>query len=771
MCGAGVWYNGRITGIRARAAIKAARAFFITYTSMNILQRIMQPVHAALKGYYATARWLVVGKGIGKPTGGVAQDPYGSLIGWAGFALNKVAMRFASVELELYSYKPNEVVRIEDDELLALLDKPNPTHTGHEMRYLTGYMLAMWGEAPIALLRAPNTRKVVAMYNMRPDLLKREYDTISGEVVKYQYGYGSSMIDLAAEDVIHIKVPSPADSRVGHSPLLAAAMEIDADIATALWNRQIIDKGGQPNGVLETDGKLSDEQAERIRAHWEGKYSGPENAGKVAVLEGGLRYKPTSATPKELDYTETRRFNRDNILVLLGVPKALVIADDVNRANAEAAAYTFAMETIKPLVMFWQAGLNAKLVPEFDETYWLDIDNVVPDNQDQRRQDVQVGVASYVLTPNEAREMYGKPPVEGGDVIYMPFGMVPSIGGKPTGKSAEYAGGYLELKIDTKRKTLTAKEQRIKRAVLSRGSRKRALVRDLSARMSGGKVEEKGQPESKKFTLELFNKGAADDQKLLGEDMHPVLKADRLNYLRDLPKKQEQFKAVMVKYFNDMRDEVAANVAAQYGKGLTVDAVTKAVDTSGLFNWEANKRKLQQATRPAYSENIGVGATAVAKLTGGAVSDYVETPAVQDFLRTKPTKLAEYINETTLNAVRDTLAEGVGEGEGLTDLVGRISAVFEDATAYRAEMIARTEVGSAQNFGRANEMQAQGVEKRMWVAAFVNTRDDHAAAHGQVVGVDEPFSVGGEDLMYPQDPEGSAGETINCMCSVAPLLD
>jgi len=32
--------------------------------------------------------------------------------------------------------------------------------------------------------------------------------------------------------------------------------------------------------------------------------------------------------------------------------------------------------------------------------------------------------------------------------------------------------------------------------------------------------------------------------------------------------------------------------------------------------------------------------------------------------------------------------------------------------------------------------------------------------------MEEPFDVDGEDLQYPGDPAGSAGNTINCLCSM-----
>jgi hypothetical protein len=34
------------------------------------------------------------------------------------------------------------------------------------------------------------------------------------------------------------------------------------------------------------------------------------------------------------------------------------------------------------------------------------------------------------------------------------------------------------------------------------------------------------------------------------------------------------------------------------------------------------------------------------------------------------------------------------------------------------------------------------------------------------VPIDEPFIVSGEELMYPGDPSGSAGNVINCRCAI-----
>lgn len=59
---------------------------------------------------------------------------------------------------------------------------------------------------------------------------------------------------------------------------------------------------------------------------------------------------------------------------------------------------------------------------------------------------------------------------------------------------------------------------------------------------------------------------------------------------------------------------------------------------------------------------------------------------------------------------------------------------------------------------------------REWLATLdARTRHEHGAADGQRVGVDEPFTVGGEELMFPGDTShGASGWNIyNCRCTVA----
>jgi len=63
------------------------------------------------------------------------------------------------------------------------------------------------------------------------------------------------------------------------------------------------------------------------------------------------------------------------------------------------------------------------------------------------------------------------------------------------------------------------------------------------------------------------------------------------------------------------------------------------------------------------------------------------------------------------------------------------------------------------------------VGEKVWVSALApgRTRDSHAEAHGQRVGLDEDFVVG--DGRGPAPGQiGLAAEDINCLCTMSPVL-
>jgi hypothetical protein len=122
------------------------------------------------------------------------------------------------------------------------------------------------------------------------------------------------------------------------------------------------------------------------------------------------------------------------------------------------------------------------------------------------------------------------------------------------------------------------------------------------------------------------------------------------------------------------------------------------------------------------------------------------------------------ISDTTKEYIMMVIKKGIDEGWSIQRMTEEIER--EDYLDGRVRRILRTESNRAINYG--NELAADKfdyqVQKR-WVAVHDDrTRIAHLSADGQTVDQNGVYTVGGEQLEFPGDPNGSGANTINCRC-------
>lgn len=117
--------------------------------------------------------------------------------------------------------------------------------------------------------------------------------------------------------------------------------------------------------------------------------------------------------------------------------------------------------------------------------------------------------------------------------------------------------------------------------------------------------------------------------------------------------------------------------------------------------------------------------------------------------------------------VNETVAQGHDEGWSVARTAKAITAKVDEVTPGRAAMLARSDLNSLSNGASLASAQAVGVDSKTWLATGDDkTRETHAEADGQTVPLDQPFTVGGEQGMYPGDPDLSDEEAANCRCTL-----
>jgi hypothetical protein len=103
--------------------------------------------------------------------------------------------------------------------------------------------------------------------------------------------------------------------------------------------------------------------------------------------------------------------------------------------------------------------------------------------------------------------------------------------------------------------------------------------------------------------------------------------------------------------------------------------------------------------------------------------------------------------------------------------IGRASTISITETQAAAETGKDLELSTMVDFNVDYDGKpiSEIIQQKMWVAVLDDhTREAHAEADGQIVNSDEPFEVGGEELMYPGDDSlgASEGNLINCRCDL-----
>ena len=162
------------------------------------------------------------------------------------------------------------------------------------------------------------------------------------------------------------------------------------------------------------------------------------------------------------------------------------------------------------------------------------------------------------------------------------------------------------------------------------------------------------------------------------------------------------------------------------------------------------------------------------KKTGGISNTLLANTVMRSWIGVYGSEKIVGITDTTRDQVSNIISKGVDEGLSATEVSKLIRSISAFRGSSRAATITRTETHSAANVAAQATAKAAGVKmRRRWSSAKnERTRKAHRDADGQIVGMDEPFRVGGYDLMYPSDyaSKAPASLTINCRCAVAYIL-
>lgn len=624
----------------------------------------------------------------------------------------------ANIQLKLM--KGDEEVT--DDPILDLINRVNDGMTKKDLFIATQVYKDLDGNAFWFLARettGSDNKKgdVKEIYILKPDRVHIVLDKENGlKVAGYVYAMkDGTRIPFDPEEIIHHRVFNPLAEHPfpgrGMGVVEAAAWAIDTDNEIRQWNYKFFRNSAQPKGILafKGEGSLDPDEFKRIKEEWSVNHQGSENAYKTAIISGNMEWQETTSTQSEMEFMDQRLFSRDEILALFRTPKSILgITDDVNRANADAAIYVFALRTIKPLMQHLVDTMNEFLLPILDDTeeYHFEFVSPVPEDRAAIISEYSAGIDKW-LSRNEIRAREGLPPSANGDQFFGTLAQVP-----------------IDNTIEESKKNLKPQYKKEKNDA-------EKIVDAFVAKMPKAVEVKQLSDLAKKNHIEWWNKNIEVNSAALQREL--------------------------IKYFERQEKIVQKNLRQEM-KGLNpLEFKLKAVEDI-VFDMPSEIQAGISLITPFIKEYIKKSGEQGTILAGGEMFDD-GTASIDKFVKDRASYFSESVNNTTRDKILSQVQDGIDNSETIDQISTRISGVFEDATTSRTVMIARTEVSASSNFGATEAYSQAGIEQHQWIV--VDPQDiDCSENDGAIVKIGDEFPDG--DVQPPVHP--------NCVCTTIPIF-
>jgi HK97 family phage portal protein len=345
--------------------------------------------------------------------------------------------------------------------------RPNPEMTKHTFIVTMLVHALLWGNAYCEIQR-DNGNRVVALWprnpaRTRPARLTRDMkiegtvyeagtlmyhtsETLGDEQMTAEDNNGNRMAPervILAEDMIHV-VGLTLDGRLGQSIVYLARQIIGLALASEKYGAKFFGNGAVPRGVLTIPAALEPKAMEQLRRSWQEAYGG-ENAGKTAILEQGVDYKPIGSDPEKSQLLATREYQRKSIAAIFNVPPHMIGEGESSKSTTEQTAIEFLTFCLTSWINPLEEEFKVKLFPIDDPKQAaffckFDTHSLRYPNSDSRAKFYDSGKQWGWLNTNDIHELEDMNPVEdeSGEVYYIGVNMqdaanpmtMPHIGGK-----------------------------------------------------------------------------------------------------------------------------------------------------------------------------------------------------------------------------------------------------------------------------------------------------------------------------------------------------
>jgi HK97 family phage portal protein len=370
-----------------------------------------------------------------KGAAGVTVTPKTSLTMSAVFRCVTLISSVSSA-LPLKTYKRGS----RDEVTSLLLDNPHPDLTPLELWRLTYVHRCMWGNAYLQKVRDRGGR-LTWLYPISPDRVKVgrvRYSAAnpSGKIFRVTDDDGQEH-PMTTADIFHL--PGLGyDGLTGCSPIRLASQGIGLGLAAEEYGARLFGSGSLMSGILQTEQRLEQDQAEALKSRWKAKVAGLGRSHEIAVLDSGAKFQSVTMPNSDAQFLESRVFQTSEVGRFFGVPAFLLGMTEKSTSwgtGLEQQATGWVVFDLNPQ---WLAPTEQRITKELTGSGVY----AKYSAQGLLRGDSAARAAFYrvmrevgAFSANDIRDKEDLPPVDGGNTYLQPLNMAPlgSEGTQDTG--------------------------------------------------------------------------------------------------------------------------------------------------------------------------------------------------------------------------------------------------------------------------------------------------------------------------------------------------
>jgi len=312
-----------------------------------------------------------------------------------------------------------------------LLSNPHPDMTPYELWRVGFVHRCLWGNSYHQKIRDSGGR-IRWLYPLSPWRIKvgkarkPAENNPTGKVFEFTDDAGEK-VPLTPYEVLHI--PGLGyDGVCGVSPVRAASQAIGLALAAEKAAAKLFGSGNLLSGLLQTEQRLTQEQAETLQERWRSKFAGVDRAYEVAVLDSGAEFSSMTMPNSDAQMLESRDFSVTELARYFGIPPYLMFQTDKSTSwgtALEQQATGFVKFDLHP---GWLAPAEQRITKELlpsDRRAKYNLEGLLRGDTQSRAEFYRVMREVGAFSANDIRELEDRTPVEGGDTYLQPLNMVP----------------------------------------------------------------------------------------------------------------------------------------------------------------------------------------------------------------------------------------------------------------------------------------------------------------------------------------------------------